>query len=1225
MGVLTSLLARLVEHVPGLRSRRGKAVEHPLHTSPLFDRGFYLERYPDVAAAGGDPALHYLTTGWKELRDPSAAFSTACYLLDHPDVAHAGVNPLVHFLNNGSREDRIYRPSSASAAAIDVLSSGIDAECRAIRASGLFDEAYYLALNDDIDPPPIDPIRHYCEHGWREGRNPSEDFDSGFYLEAYADIRECGINPFYHYVIAGRAEQRRSIPDGEVAYEDDVWFGGGEPDVRLIAFHTVPDWQAIRRQRAVFQGHVPPCTPHKSIGAYHAADPLVLDRQARMARHHGLCAFCFELHIDMAGGSPLATFLATRDIAFGLCVRVVPQSDGRIPALAAAIAAAWADPRYVRIGSRPIVLIVTPRGCPDADTFTVNLRRALAKCTGMEAFLVLQGDAGLGPRAADAALDLPLVPVPRETGPLAPRVRDDVDVVPYGEVAFQGVRRAREAGTAAFPVWPVVSLARAVETGPRGRPLAYTRFEPYLYRRWIDAAIVAARGRPEPERRFVIVESWNDWAAGIALEPDRQSGFARLNETSRALRNLASAARMPKVSVIVPNGNHEPFLRRRLDSIYGQTYTNIEVLLLDDGLNDGRRAVFDEYATAHPEITRTLDNAAHSGAVFSQWARGIKAATGELVWIADSAGDCDERFLESLVRCFDDEAVLLAHTRPTFVDHERCPTDDAFTNCVGDLECAGKWDRPHVETAHNEVTVALGTKNTIWNASGVLFRRPVDLPLLDDPAWLAMRFAGDWVFYLYVARGGRIAFTNEVTNRFHRRPGNAAEQNFDGEAYFREMAMASRTVATLYNVPLSTLERCRERHLRAYWQTVGRDEEEFHRWFDYPSILRARERRMPNVMICTAGFYPGGAEILPIRLAHEFRRRGLSVLMLSAGLHRRQGGVRRMLRSDIPLVETSLVEATRDLMRDFGIECLNSHQWHIQKYPALLPDVFDALCGHVASLHGMIEHGNAVTAEELRVADTGVTTWVYTADKNLEPFREYGLFQADSPRFTKIPNGLEPQDIVPIPRHELGLPEDAFVLCCVSRAIPEKGWAEAIETVSRARVLSGRDIRLVLVGNGPVHDEYYQRGVPAFVCLVGFSENSVGHYAAADMGIMLTTFKSESFPLTIVDCLFAGKPYIASDIGDIRSMLTTAHGMAGAVVELPDWAIPVDEAARLVAAFATDEALYARAQARVGEAVGRFHIGAVAEQYIRLFVESVGRGSQGSRRSQSVRDAPPVP
>ena len=55
--------------------------------------------------------------------------------------------------------------------------------------------------------------------------------------------------------------------------------------------------------------------------------------------------------------------------------------------------------------------------------------------------------------------------------------------------------------------------------------------------------------------------------------------------------------------MIVPNYNHEPFLSRRLDSIYGQTYKNIEVILLDDYSSDQSRTLMDQYAAAHPEIT----------------------------------------------------------------------------------------------------------------------------------------------------------------------------------------------------------------------------------------------------------------------------------------------------------------------------------------------------------------------------------------------------------------------------------------------------------------------------------------------------------------------------------------------------------------------------------------------------------------------------------------------
>lgn len=178
-------------------------------------------------------------------------------------------------------------------------------------------------------------------------------------------------------------------------------------------------------------------------------------------------------------------------------------------------------------------------------------------------------------------------------------------------------------------------------------------------------------------------------------------------------------------------------------------------------------------------------------------------------------------------------------------------------------------------------------------------------------------------------------------------------------------------------------------------------------------------------------------------------------------------------------------------------------------------------------------------------------------------------------------------------------------MCCVSRAIPDKGWGEAIQAVELARSLSGRDIRIILVGNGLVYDEYCQAGAPDFVYLAGFSDNSVGHYAAADMGIMLSTFRSESFPLTIVDCLFAGKPYIATDVGDIKNMLTIESGVAGEIIGLEDWVVPIESAARVIAEFATDERKYKEAVGLVKDVSSRYRIDAVASQYLRLFERDI--------------------
>jgi hypothetical protein len=75
--------------------------------SLLFDRDWYLERNPDVAQAGIEPAKHYCEFGAAEDRPPGPLFDGAWYLEQNPDVAAARINPLVHFMRFGLREGRI--------------------------------------------------------------------------------------------------------------------------------------------------------------------------------------------------------------------------------------------------------------------------------------------------------------------------------------------------------------------------------------------------------------------------------------------------------------------------------------------------------------------------------------------------------------------------------------------------------------------------------------------------------------------------------------------------------------------------------------------------------------------------------------------------------------------------------------------------------------------------------------------------------------------------------------------------------------------------------------------------------------------------------------------------------------------------------------------------------------------------------------------------------------
>ena len=76
---------------------------------------------------------------------------------------------------------------------------------------------------------------------------------------------------------------------------------------------------------------------------------------------------------------------------------------------------------------------------------------------------------------------------------------------------------------------------------------------------------------------------------------------------------------------------------------------------------------------------------------------------------------------------------------------------DDFLAHTDDI-CTDHWRRHFSAIAAQEVEFALSQKNTIPNASAVVFRRPDHLEFADELKKL--KFAGDWLFYVMIIRGG---------------------------------------------------------------------------------------------------------------------------------------------------------------------------------------------------------------------------------------------------------------------------------------------------------------------------------------------------------------------------------------------------------------------------------------------------------------------------------------
>ncbi|MGT2480469.1 hypothetical protein ACU4GR_20215 [Methylobacterium oryzae CBMB20] len=78
-----------------------------------------------------------------------------------------------------------------------------------------FDPAYYLDRNPDVREAGLDPLQHFLEHGWKEGRDPSAGFSITGYLAANPDVAASEQNPLLHFLQNGLAEGRSGYTRGK--------------------------------------------------------------------------------------------------------------------------------------------------------------------------------------------------------------------------------------------------------------------------------------------------------------------------------------------------------------------------------------------------------------------------------------------------------------------------------------------------------------------------------------------------------------------------------------------------------------------------------------------------------------------------------------------------------------------------------------------------------------------------------------------------------------------------------------------------------------------------------------------------------------------------------------------------------------------------------------------------------------------------------------------------
>lgn len=188
----------------------------------------------------------------------------------------------------------------------------------------------------------------------------------------------------------------------------------------------------------------------------------------------------------------------------------------------------------------------------------------------------------------------------------------------------------------------------------------------------------------------------------------------------------------PMVSVIVPNYNYSRYLRERIGSILRQTYTDYELILLDDASTDNSADILMEYKD-NPHVSHIIVNRENTGSPFKQWMKGISLSRGKYIWIAEADDSAEPDFLETCVGLAEQHS----DTAICYVDSIR-------------IDSEGKAIHPTRRKEHERKEYScfdgklfaeynLYWKNYIVNASGAIFSRTYASRLSLSP-FLSMKY-----------------------------------------------------------------------------------------------------------------------------------------------------------------------------------------------------------------------------------------------------------------------------------------------------------------------------------------------------------------------------------------------------------------------------------------------------------------------------------------------------
>ncbi len=341
------------------------------------------------------------------------------------------------------------------------------------------------------------------------------------------------------------------LPQFHPTPENDEWHGKG-----------FTEWTKVRAANPLFPGHYQQHIPHPDLGYYLLDSPTTLQKQADMMKKAGVHGQIFY-HYWFGGRlileKPVRMLLENPQVDMPFCFCWANENwtrrwDGNekeillgqnySPEDAVAfieyLIPFFRDSRYISVDGRPLLFVYRASSIPDPNMY-VDAWAKTCHSHGLPAPYVVTVLTRGATDPRDFGMDAGTERVLHDwTGGAAQDISGHLpfydefngSVLRYDDVANVYMAEKPERPFTWFrnavPIW---------DNTARYGSEAYVVHDssPRKFQQWMQVLVDQCMEHLPGDRRFILVNAWNEWAEGAHLEPDTQHGYAYLNSVGRAL------------------------------------------------------------------------------------------------------------------------------------------------------------------------------------------------------------------------------------------------------------------------------------------------------------------------------------------------------------------------------------------------------------------------------------------------------------------------------------------------------------------------------------------------------------------------------------------------------------------------------------------------------------------------------------------------------------------